>query len=183
MKRIEPSNWEKAKRMAFWDQGKLTYRNWLKEFGLHKANVIAQSVNYMRANDLIALLGKKQFIKIWPTIRGSDRLSANKKAILDAVWSFYLVGDVSFPVNTFVTHFHPKKRETLKRLVASNGNEPIYTIAKSMGRNPRRIYDDVHDFSDKGLVVLESTQRGGRKVLIPKVKGRHVSATFYPKPT
>jgi hypothetical protein len=49
-----------------------------------------------------------------------------------------------------------------------------------MGRNPRRIYDDVHDFSDKGLVVLESAQSGGRKVLLPKVKGCHVSATLHP---
>ncbi|MCC6068121.1 hypothetical protein LHV13_02880 [Ferrovum sp. PN-J185] len=176
MKKSEPLQWERAKRMAFWDQGKLTYRNWSKEFYLQKANVVTQSVNYMRARDLIELVGEKQFIKTWPAIRNSNRFQANKKAILDAIWSFYVVGDVSFPVSECVIHFHPKKRETLKKLISSSGNESIYAIAKSLGRNPRRIYDDVHDFSNKGLVVLESAQREGRKVLLPKVRGCHVSA-------
>jgi len=50
----------------------------------------------------------------------------------------------------------------------------IRSIAKSSGRNPRRVYDDVHDFVDCGLVVLESGLSDGRKTLFPKVRGCNI---------
>lgn len=74
--------------MAFWDQGKFTLRNWLKDFKAKKHNVFTQSVNYMRPSDLIGLLGQKEFIKSWPVIRELEVFNENKKAILDAAWSF-----------------------------------------------------------------------------------------------
>ena len=179
MKKIENhQDWEKAKVMAFWDQGKLTYRNWLKDFKAKKHNTLTQSVNYMRPSDLIGLLGQKEFIKSWPVIRGSEVFNENKKVILDAAWSFFMVGDVSFPVNTYVASFHPKKRETLRAIVQSSGNNSIYAIAKSTGRNSRRVYDDVHDFADKGIVVLGESLRDGRKTLIPKIIGCHVTRSL-----
>jgi hypothetical protein len=176
MTKAAPQNWERAKRMAFWDQGKLEYRHWLKEFMLKKPNVLKQSVDYMRASDLIELIGEKQFVRIWPEIIQGDGFNPNKKAILDAIWSLLVVGDVSFPVSECVNRFHPKKRETLKALIRSGGNLSIYALAQTLGRNPRRIYDDVHDFADKGLVVLESAPAGVRRALWAKVKGCHVSA-------
>jgi hypothetical protein len=177
MKNSQSNNWERAKRMAFWDQGKLTYKTWLKEFVQQKPNVLKQSVNFMKASDLIALVGEKQFIKSWPVISQGSGFNENKKKILDAIWSYQIVGDVSFPVHESVTRFHPKKLDTLKRLINSNGNESIYSIAKSLGRNPRRVYDDIHDFADKGLVILREGQSFGRRVLHVKVKGCHIGRT------
>ncbi len=160
--------------MAFWDQGKLTYRHWLKDIKAAVPNVIRQSVNQMRASDLIALMGQKEFIQSWPSIREMDVFNQNKRTILDAAWGFYAVGDTSFPVNACVTKFHPKKRATLRALASSTGNDSIYSIAKSTGRNPRRVYDDVHDFVGRGLVILEGGLSAGRKTLFPKVRGCHV---------
>lgn len=167
-------SWERAKKMAFWDQGKLTYRHWLRGIKAEVPNVIRQSVNQMRASDLIVLMGQKEFIQSWPSMREIDVFNENKKVILDAAWGFYAVGDTSFPVNCCVNKFHPKKRETLRALVRSTGNDSIYSIAKSTGRNPRRVYDDVHDFVDRGLVILESGLVEGRKTLFPKVRGCHI---------
>jgi hypothetical protein len=167
-------DWDRAKKMAFWDQGKLTYQNWLKDFKAKKHNVLTQSVNYMRPSDLIGLLGQKEFIKSWPVIRELEVFNGNKKAILDAAWSFFMVGDVSFPVNTYAATFHPKKRETLRAIVQSQEGQSIYSIAKLAGRNPRRVYDDVHDFADKGIVVLKEGLHNGKKTLIPRVIGCHI---------
>ena len=136
--------------------------------------MIRQRVNQMRASDLITLMGQKEFMRSWPSIRESDVFNENKKTILDAAWSFYAVGDTSFPVDACVNKFHQKKRATLRALAKSAGNDSIYSIAKLTGRNPRRVYDDVHDFVDRGLVVLESGVSGGRKTLFPKVRGCNI---------
>lgn len=160
--------------MAFWDQGKLTYRNWLKDIKAKAPNVVRQSVNQMRASDLVVLMGKKEFIQSWPSMRDGNVFNENKKTILDAAWGFYIAGDASFPVNECVIKFHPKKRETLRTIVRSAGNQSIYSIAKLAGRNPRRVYDDVHDFVDHGLVVLDSGLSNGRKTLFPKVRGCNI---------
>jgi len=166
--------WERAKRMAFWDQGKLDYAKWLSAFKVGNTNLIQQSINYMRSADLIGLVGKRQFIKTWPLLRNADELNENKKAILDAAWGFYVAGDVSFPVTASVTRFHPKKLGTLRVLAKASGNDSIYQIAKMTGREYRRVYDDIMDFVADGIAVLATEIRNGRTSKVPRLHGLHL---------
>ena len=167
--------WERAKRMAFWDQGKLDYAQWLPAFKSGNTNVMRQSINYMRAADLITLVGKRQFIKAWPLLRNTDELNESKKAILDAAWGFYVAGDVSFPVSASATRFHPKKLGTLRVLAKSSGHESIYQIAKMTGRDYRRVYDDVMDFVADGIAVIATEIRNGRTSKVPRLHGLHIA--------
>lgn len=167
--------WERAKRMAFWDQGRLEYAKWLSAFKSGNANVIRQSINYIRASDLIALVGMKPFIKTWPLLRNAEGLNENKRTILDAAWGLYVAGDVSFPVSTSVTRFHPKKLGTLRILAKSSGHDSIYQIAKITGRDYRRVYDDIMDFVADGIAVVATETRNGRTAKIPRLHGLHVA--------
>lgn len=172
---MEPNAWNRAKRMAFWDQGKFTYAQWCAAVKKGDLAVIRQSVNYMRAADFMDLSGKKLFIKSWPTWRatGSSLLSITKLHILDAAWGYMVAGDVSFPVDVRVTKFHPKKLSTLRALVRSEGTDSIYQLAKKTGRNYRRVHDDVRDFVKIGLVKLNEEIRSGRAASVAKVPGIH----------
>ncbi len=167
--------WERAKRMAFWDQGRMEYAKWRSAFKSGNANVIRQSINFMRAADLIALIGIKQFVKSWPSFRETDDLNENKRAILDAAWGLRVVGDVSFPVTASVTRFHPKKLGTLRVLAKSGGRDSIYQIAKMTGRDYRRVYDDIMDFVADGIAVISTETRNGRTAKIPRLHGLHVA--------
>lgn len=167
--------WERAKRMAFWDQGKLDYAQWLPAFKSGNTNVMRQSVNYMRAADLIDLVGKRPFIKAWPLLRNADALNESKKAILDAAWGFYVAGDVSFPVSASATRFHPKKLGTLRVLAKSSGHESIYQIAKMTGRDYRRVHDDIMDFVADGIAVIATEIRNGRTSKVPRLHGLHIA--------
>lgn len=165
--------WERAKRMAFWDQGKLNYAKWLSGFKSGKANVIRQSISYMRAADLIALIGIRQFIKIWPSLRNTEDLNENKKAILDGAWGWYVAGDTSFPVYAAATRFHPKKLGTLRVLAKASGQDSIYQIAKITGRDYRRVHDDIMDFVDGGIAIVATEIRNGRVAKVPRLFGVH----------
>lgn len=167
--------WDRAKRMAFWDQGKLEYVQWLLAFKSGNTNVIRQSINYMRGADLVDLVGKRQFIKVWPLLRNAEGLNENKKAILDAAWGFYVAGDVSFPVSASVTRFHPKKLGTLRVLAKSSGHNSIYQIAKMTGRDYRRVYDDIMDFVADGIAIVAIEIRNGRKAKIARLHGLHIA--------
>lgn len=169
-----PESWERAKRMAFWDQGKFTYTQWISAIKKSDRSVIRQSVNYMRAADFIDLAGKKMFIKTWPTWRTLDSsLSLTKATILDAAWALFVVGDVSFPVDIRVTKFHSKKLSTLRTLIRSEGTASIYQLAKLVGRNYRRVHDDIKDFVEAGFVKVSEENRQGRVAMVAKVPGIH----------
>lgn len=169
-----PEQWERAKRMAFWDQSNLAYPKWHASFESEKPAVVRQSINYMRPADLIELIGKKQFINAWPTLRNLDRINANKKAILDAAWSLFVVGDVSFPVTAAVTRFHPKKMETLRTIAKLSENTSIYQIAKMVCRDYRRVHDDINAFVNAGIATLVSVERNGRIAKSPRLFGIHI---------
>lgn len=151
----------------------MEFAQWLIAFNSRKTNVIRQSINYMKVVDLISLIGKRHFIKIWPSLRMEPDLKADKKAILDGVWGFYVVGDVSFPVSVSVTRFHPKKLETLRVLAKTNGQDSIYQIAKKTGRDYRRVHDDIMDFVEDGLAIVDTDIRNGRTLKVPRLHGVH----------
>lgn len=166
--------WQRARAMAFWDQGKYTSNAWRKDIKAAHPHVLAQSVHYMRTADFIALMERKKFIQSWPALRTQADLYEPKRVILDAAWSNFVVGAVGISVRASITRFHPKKRMVLRTLANSDGTQSIYALAKATGRNPRRVYDDVHDFVQEGLVVLEATIRDGKRTLIPKLINCHV---------
>jgi len=157
--------WPRAKKMAFWDQGQLEFKNWRADFKSNKANVIVSSVNFMRASDLIDLIDQTNFIKIWPSLREIKPLNPIKRTILDGAWSSMVVGDPTIKVNSSIKTFHAKKRQTLKTIAESEGNESIYAIAKRMGRNYRRVFDDVKDFEKKNLIKLTENKKQGKRYL------------------
>lgn len=160
--------------MAFWDQGKFTYAQWRAAVKKNDRAVIQQSVNYMRAADFINLAGQQMFIKSWPAWRAMDvSLSSSKAPILDAAWSYFVAGDVSFPVDARLNRFHPKKLSTLRALIRSEGTDSIYQLAKRIGRNYRRVHDDIQDFADAGLVKIMEESRASRTAKIAKVPGIH----------
>ena len=173
--RQQIETWERAKRMAFWDQGKMEFVLWLSAFKSGQVNVIRQSVNYMRAADLIALAGKRQFIKAWPLLRNEAELNENKKAILDAAWGLYVAGDATFPVSAAVTRFHPKKLGTLRVLAKTSGQDSIYQIAQKTGRNYRRVHDDIMGFVEDGLAIVDTEIRNGRISKVPRLQGGHIA--------
>ncbi|MEO8331318.1 MAG: helix-turn-helix domain-containing protein [Gallionella sp.] len=168
-------SWERARRMAFWDQSNIDFAKWLSAFKSGKTNVTRQSINYMRAADLIALTGKQQFIKEWPLLRMDAELKENKKIILDSAWGLYVVGDASFSVSASVARFHPKKLGTLRVLAKSSGRDSIYQIAKKIGRDYRRVHDDIMDFVEDGLAILDTEIRNGRTLKVPRLHGLHIA--------
>ena len=169
-----PEAWERAKRMAYWDQGNITYSQWIASVRKNDQRVIQQGVNYMRAVDFINLVGRKIFVKHWPEWRKLQFSSNSSKVpILDAAWSLHVAGDVSFPVDARVTRFHPKKMSTLRALVCSDGMDSIYQIARKVGRDYRRVYDDIQDFAQAGLVNILEEKRAGRVAKVAKVPGLH----------
>ena len=157
--------WPRAKKMAFWDQGHIEYKTWRADFNNNTINVIVSSVNFMRASDLIDLLGQNDFIKIWTSLRHIKPLNSIKRTILDGAWSSMVVGDPTIKVNPVIRTFHAKKRHTLKTIAESEGNESIYAIAKRMGRNYRRVFDDVKDFEKKNLIRLAENKKQGKRYL------------------
>ena len=167
----QSESWERAKRMAFWDQGRMDFAQWLSSFKSGKPNVVRQSINYMRVADLIALMGKQYFIKSWPTLRDEPELNKDKKTILDGAWGLYVVGDGSFPVSAKVTRFHPKKLGTLRILAKSDGQDSIYQIAKKTGRDYRRVHDDITDFVKDGLAIVDTSIKDGRTLKVPRLYG------------
>ena len=169
-----PEVWERAKRMAYWDQGNITYFQWIALIAKEDQRAIQQSVNYMRAADFIELIGKKTFAKYWPEWRKfPSSFNPIKVAILNAAWSLFVVGDVSFPVNGQVSKFHPKKMITLRAVIHSDGTDSIYQIAQKIGRNYRRVYDDIQDFVQDGIVQLQEERRAGRITKVAKIPGLH----------
>lgn len=173
-KNSAPEAWERAKRMAYWDQGKITYPQWIASVKKDDQRAIQQGVSYMRAADFINLVGRKMFEKHWPEWRKLQPSSNSSKAtILDAAWSLYVAGDVSFPVNAQVTKFHSKKIATLRAVICSDGTDSIYQIAKKLDRNYRRVYDDIQDFAQAGIVKILEERRAGRITKIAKVPGLH----------
>ena len=166
------SIWPRAKKMAFWDQGQLEFENWRTDFKNKKSNVIEASVNFMRASDLINLIGQKDFIKSWPSINQHNQLNPIKRAILDGAWGMNTIGDPTVKIDPILSRFHTKKRYTLKTIAESEGNESIYAIAKRMGRNYRRVFDDIKDFESKNLIELIEKKRKGRRYLIARLLTR-----------
>lgn len=173
MKIAHSQAWERAKRMAFWDQGKLDYANWLTAFKSGNVNTIRQSINHMRAADLIELIGIRKFITVWPSLRITNELNETKKTILDAAWGWYVAGDTSFPVYASATRFHPKKLGTLRVLAKSTGRDSIYQIAKKTGRDYRRVHDDIMDFVEDGIAIVATEIRNGRVAKVPHLRGIH----------
>ena len=161
--------WPRAKKMAFWDQGHIEYKTWRADFNNNKINVIVSSVNFMRASDLIDLLGQNDFIKFWTSLRHIKPLNPIKRTILDGAWSSMVVGDPTIKVNPDIRTFHAKKRHTLKTIAQSEGNESIYALAKRMGRNYRRVFDDVKDFENKKLIRLIENIKQGKRYLAPQL--------------
>lgn len=168
--------WERAKRMAFWDQSNLVYAKWHSSFTSEKPSVVRQSVNYMRSADLITLFGKQQFIKTWPKMRNLDGINPSKKSILDAAWGLYVAGDTSFPVVSAVTRFHPKKLDTLRILAKLTENTSIYQVAKMAGRDYRRVHDDVMEFVEAGIATIVTEKKNGRVTKVPRLYGVHLSS-------
>lgn len=177
-----PESWERAKRMAFWDQSKLTYPKWRSSFVSEKAAVVRQSINYMRPADLIGMIGEHKFVKLWPKIRELDGLNANKKTILDAAWGLYVADDVSFRVTPAVARFHPKKLATLRILVKLTRSASIYEVAMMAGRDYRRVHDDVMEFVKAGIATIVPENRNGRIAKTPRIFGIHLPFQRGPEP-
>ena len=76
-----------------------------------------------------------------------------------------VVGDPTIKVNPAIRTFHAKKRHTLKTIAQSEGNQSIYALAQSMGRNYRRVFDDVKDFEHKKLIRLIENIKQGKRYL------------------
>ena len=166
------SIWPRAKKMAFWDQGHLEFKNWHADFKNKKSNVIEASVNFMRASDLIGLIGQKDFIETWPSISQHKQLNPIKRTILDAAWGVNTIGDPTVKIDLRLSRFHAKKCHTLKIIAESEGDESIYEIAKRMGRNYRRVFDDIKDFESKNLIRLIEKKRKGRRYLTARLIAR-----------
>lgn len=166
--------WARAKGMAFWDLGKLERDKWREMFDAGNVNIVCQSINFMRPVDLIRLLGVRDFLEKWIRLREMHALSHNKRVILDAGWSYVVVGDATFRVTPCVLRYPPKKLQTLRVLLRQLDRPTIYQLAKLLGRNYRRVYDDINDFANDGIVAMESEIRNGRVCKIPQVFGIHV---------
>lgn len=144
-------------RQAFWS-GDMTYRRWR---GIMRAGpeghrkAFWQSFLYLPVRWMVEEIGEDRLMEIWPSIR--DEFSAVSpeermaRDAWDAVWGLIATGDSQYPVDPRVAMLSRKRREILMLVVCTPGIS-AYAVAKEMKRDYSRVYKDIRELVEKGMV-------------------------------
>lgn len=165
----------KTLKMAFWDRT-VPPQKWKKAISQEDPecchNVIVSSFKFLPIRWVVQQIGEEIFIKRWPILRRTleqekDPLVMQRIEAWDAVWGILSVGDSQYPIRPEVASLGRKKRDLLRAIV-QNGACSAYGLSKSSGRDYSRVYKDVQELAEAGLVCVRKERAKGRTVNILK---------------
>jgi hypothetical protein len=130
-----------------------------------------QTVSIIDAADFVRLIGDRQFLKSWQSIRldvDSEHTSSRQgKIILDGLWAMMMTG---FAFSGYAYVLDKPMSKQLKATyvdICSRSSKNIYQVARDMNRPYSRVYADVKRLQEIGLVnALSSVQAGKRVTLL-----------------
>jgi DNA-binding CsgD family transcriptional regulator len=165
--------WEKARIAAFWDRPGLTREKWAATVLADNAKgdaMLKQSMLYMNDGIFVLLVGMPVFVEFYPAWRkmldDENPRTWLKRGLLDSRWSLEVCGTVYMKNPTSEWFGLTKKQKETFRCISEHGCESVYQIAKRMGRNYRRVLDDVRRLSGIGVVQTREKAVNGRRCII-----------------
>ena len=165
--------WNKLSRTCFQDRV-MPYAYWVAAI-IDRAHhehlqVLNQSVSIIAGADFVQLLGERQFIQAWHSIRldvDSEHTSNRQgKIILDGLWAMMMTG---FAFSEQVCVIDKPMSKQLKATyvdICSRSSKNIYQVARDMNRPYSRVYADVKRLQEIGLVNALSSIQAGKKVTL-----------------
>jgi len=133
--------------------------------------LLNQTVSIIDAADFVRLIGDRQFLKSWQSIRldvDSEHTSSRQgKIVLDGLWAMMMTG---FAFSGYAYVLDKPMSKQLKATyvdICSRSSKNIYQVARDMNRPYSRVYADVKRLQEIGLVnALSSVQAGKRVTLL-----------------
>lgn len=133
--------------------------------------LLNQTVSIIDAADFVRLIGDRQFLKSWQSIRldvDSEHTSSRQgKIILDGLWAMMMT---CFAFSGYAYVLDKPMSKQLKATyvdICSRSSKNIYQVARDMNRPYSRVYADVKRLQEIGLVnALSSVQAGKRVTLL-----------------
>lgn len=144
-------------RRAFWSGG-MSYRKWrgiMRKGPEGHRKAFWQSFHYLPMRWLLREIGEDRFIDVWPGIRSEFSTTSpgerTARDAWDAVWGLLAVGDSQYPVDPHVAGLSRKRREILRFIVCNPGIS-AYAVARKMKRDYSRVYKDIRELVEKGMI-------------------------------
>ncbi len=118
--------------------------------------LLNQTVSIIDAADFVRLIGDRQFLKSWQSIRldvDSEHTSSRQgKIILDGLWAMMMT---CFAFSGYAYVLDKPMSKQLKATyvdICSRSSKNIYQVARDMNRPYSRVYADVKRLQEIGLV-------------------------------
>jgi hypothetical protein len=132
--------------------------------------LLNQTVSIIDAADFVRLIGDRQFLKSWQSIRldvDSEHTSSRQgKIILDGLWTMMMTG---FAFSGYAYVLDKPMSKQLKATyvdICSRSSKNIYQVARDMNRPYSRVYADVKRLQEIGLVNALSLVQAGKRVTL-----------------
>jgi len=164
--------WMRNRVKAFWDRPGLEYEHWEKVMCDARrrghARTVEQSFKHMNPFDMPVLLGEMRFVRLWTKYH--DTVQTPNKILLNMAWSKITTGVYTLDFNPKLLSIHKMDRILLDHVIQ---HEPmsVYALAKSAGRNYRRVWDAVNRLAQKNLFRIVPYIRNGRKCNLVSAQG------------
>ena len=165
--------WNKLSRTCFQDRV-MPYAYWVAAIidRTHHEHLklLNQSASIIDAADFVRLIGDRQFLKSWQSIRldvDSEYTSGRQgKIILDGLWAIMMTG---FAFSGYAYVLDKPMSKQLKATyvdICSRSSKSIYQVARDMNRPYSRVYADVKRLQEIGLVNATSSVQAGKRVTL-----------------
>lgn len=164
--------WNKISRSVFQDRN-VPYQKFVETIlsptHLEHQSITAQSLIMLPAYTFVELLGENVFIQNWIMIRDSIIINKNSvkdsAIILDTVWSSIVTG-FSFikPKLSIKKPLSTKLKLTFLEIVSKSNAMSIYQIKQNIGRSYNRVYEDIVNLEQLGLVSTHLIKKNNRNV-------------------
>lgn len=174
-----PPDWSSLAREAFWDR-QVEQEDWRQGFLRGSTSYFPQTLQYIEPRHAIALLGRDDFVRAWPTLRLSflehhpQMLRRVRK--WDVYWSLAATGTLDVrPLPSWAKL--PRRAKEFLLYVARHQGTSIYAAAKALVMPYRRAHDHAVKLADMGFLrsVLDTTG-ARRKVILHAAQDVHVTS-------
>lgn len=161
-------HWTSIKHTVFWDRD-VSLDAWREGFLTGHRSYFPHSILWMHPRDGAKLLGREQFLTLWPKVRiFADHYPevSRRIKIWDAAWSKAVSGAYSvLPKPEWSTL--PRRAKDFLIYVAQHPGQSIYAVAKGSGSTYKRAYEHAKTLTSLGFLA-QVEERGGprRKKLL-----------------
>ena len=165
--------WNKLSRTCFQDRV-MPYAYWVAaiiDCNHHEhLKLLNHSVSIIDAADLVRLMGDRQFLKSWQSIRldvdSEYNPSRQGKIILDGLWAMMMTGFAFSEQACGIDKPISKQLKATYVDICSLSSKNIYQVARDMNRPYSRVYADVKRLQEIGLVKAISSIQAGKRVTL-----------------